>query len=411
METQQPFGGVPSPTNFDKLAKTKDLLVCLESGTLRSQVFRALDDSPCIAPLASGVVESFSRKMKEFCLEMDIPLAENCPKAEKAFVCQTKGTVLGVGFDSNSMSWFFSKEKAEKVVKRCLDVAGSTHVDLKQMQQLMGSVNDLGQMCPTVKFHKRAGNVFLASFEGNYQVIRMVPEKLKKELLVIAKVAEKAQEGLPIAERQVQPSLNALVFYTDAAGASFTWSRGERVFHNNEDRGVACIGGTEIADIWCWSRVFWPPELLTSLKDDRGRSFGSKSTTLEAVGMLLPFLAFPDRVRGKNIVFKIDNMAVLFGWYNGYVKQDETASEVLKSVQYISSVLGTVVNVQHVGRVSDELAELADELSRRKQSKKPEACKALESAEFREVSSFLTEWLADPCGGSKLCGKLLKEMN
>ena len=127
--------------------------------------------------------------------------------------------------------------------------------------------------------------------------------------------------------------------------------------------------------------------------------------------MLLPFLAFPDRVRGKNIVFKIDNMAVLFGWYNGYVKQDETASEVLKSVQYISSVLGAVVNVQHVDRVSDELAELADELSRRKQSKKPEACKALESAEFREVRSFLTEWLADPCGGSKLCGKLLKEMN
>ena len=327
-------------------------MVCLESGTLRSQVFRALDDSPCIAPLASGVVESFSRKMKELCLEMDIPLAENCPKAEKAFVCQTKGTVLGVGFDSNSMSWFFSKEKAEKVVKRCLDVAGSTHVDLKQMQQLMGSVNDLGQMCPTVKFHKRAGNVFLASFEGNYHVIRMVPEKLKKELLVIAKVAEKAQEGLAIAERQVQPS-----------------------------------------------------------QDDRGRSFGSKSTTLKAVGMLLPFLAFPDRVRGKNIVFKIDNMAVLFGWYNGYVKQDETASEVLKSVQYISSVLGTVVNVQHVDRVSDELAELADELSRRKQSKKPEACKALESAEFREVRSFLTEWLADPCGGSKLCGKLLKEMN
>ena len=90
-------------------------------------------------------------------------------------MCQTKGTVLGVGFDSNSMSWFFSKEKAEKVVKRCLDVAGSTHVDLKQMQQLMGSVNDLGQMCPTVKFHKRAGNVFLASFEGNYHVIRIVP--------------------------------------------------------------------------------------------------------------------------------------------------------------------------------------------------------------------------------------------
>ena len=295
-------------------------------------------------------------------------------------------------------------------MKQCLDVAGSTHTSLKQMQQLLGSVNDLGQMSPTVKFHKIVGNDFLASFEENYHIIRMVPEKLKKELEVIAKVAEGAQEGLSITERQVQPSLKALVFYTDAVGASYTWSKGERVYHNNEDRGVACIGGTEIADIWCWSRVNWPQERLTCLKDDRGRSFGSKSTTLEAVGMLRPFLAFPDGVSGKSIVFKIDNIAVLFGWYSGYAKQDEGASEVLKSVQYISNVMGTVVNVQHAERVSDELAELAEELSRRKQSKKPKAREALEKAEFREVKSFLTEWLTDPCGKSDLCKKLLKEI-
>ena len=77
-------------------------------------------------------------------------------------------------------------------MKRCLDVAGSTHTSLKQMQQLLGSVNDLGQMSPTVKFHKIVGNDFLASFEGNYHIIRMVPERLKKELEVIAKVAEGA---------------------------------------------------------------------------------------------------------------------------------------------------------------------------------------------------------------------------
>ena len=99
-------------------------------------------------------------------------------------------------------------------MKQCLDVAGSTHTSLKQMQQLLGSVNDLGQMSPTVKFHKIVGNDFLASFEGNYHIIRMVPERLKKELEVIAKVAEGAQEGLSITERQVQPSLKALVQYS-----------------------------------------------------------------------------------------------------------------------------------------------------------------------------------------------------
>ena len=48
------------------------------------------------------------------------------------------------------------------------------------------------------------------------------------------------------------------------------------------------------------------------------------------------------------------------------VKNDKkTASEVLKRVHYISSLTGTTVNVEHVDRVSDDMAELADELSRR----------------------------------------------
>ena len=57
--------------------------------------------------------------------------------------------------------------------------------------------------------------------------------------------------------------------------------------------------------------------------------------------MLLPFLAFQDSVRGKSIVFNIDNIAVLFGWYSGYVKHDETASEVLKSAYYHGRLIGT----------------------------------------------------------------------
>ena len=64
VETQQGFGGVPSPSNFDRLAKTKDVVVCIKSGTPRSKVHRALDDSPCVAQAGSGIVERFSATMK-----------------------------------------------------------------------------------------------------------------------------------------------------------------------------------------------------------------------------------------------------------------------------------------------------------------------------------------------------------
>ena len=33
VETRQPFGGIPAPSNFDRLGNTKDLVVCLLSGT------------------------------------------------------------------------------------------------------------------------------------------------------------------------------------------------------------------------------------------------------------------------------------------------------------------------------------------------------------------------------------------
>ena len=335
VETRLAFGGVPSPINFDRLGKTKDLVVCLRSGTPRKNVFRALDDSPCVAPKNSGITEAFSKEMRELCRDVNIPLADNCPLREKAFEMTTKGTVLGVGFDSLTMKWFYSEEKADRVKRRCLDARRSQHLDLKQVQKLMGSINDLAQMCPLIKFHKRSGNVLLTRFGGNENILLRVHQELKEDLLFIAKVAESSKAGLPVADPDGMPTLAALTFYTDAAGASFSMRNGDRVFHNNKGKGVACVAGTELNDVWGWTRISWPDQLLTDQKDEKGRSFGCKSTTLESVGILLPLLAFPEKVKGRNLIFKIDNIAVMFGWQHGYVKNDATASEILKSAQYL----------------------------------------------------------------------------
>ena len=78
--------------------------------------------------------------------------------------------------------------------------------------------------------------------------------------------------------------------------------------------------------------------------------------------------------KGDMLFLKIDNMAVLLGWYRGYVKTDKSASEVLKGVHYLSGLLGTTVHVEHVDRISTDMAQLADELSRMKFSKKRLSC-------------------------------------
>ncbi len=70
-----------------------------------------------------------------------------------------------------------------------------------------------------------------------------MPENVKKDMLVLAKIADTARIGLPIPSRPSAGPLSTAIFYTDAAGASYTMVGGERVYHDNEGKGVACLGG------------------------------------------------------------------------------------------------------------------------------------------------------------------------
>ena len=71
-------------------------------------------------------------------------------------------------------------------------------------------------------------------------------------------------------------------------------------------------------------------------------------------------------------------------------------------------MLGTTVNIEHVDRVSTEMANLADELSRKAVSDNPEAREALERVDQSVVCSHLLRWLKDPVGEKNLCRMLVQ---
>ena len=131
-------------------------------------------------------------------------------------------------------------------------------------------------------------------------------DKLNTELRLAAMIANSIKRGLPLTEKPSQLSLSALIFYSDAAGTSYSIVEGQRVFHDNTDRGVSCIGGSDIDNIWIWTRRSWPADLLTGKKDIRGKSF----TTQEAVGMHCLSWLFRKKSE-RRIHFKIDNVAVM----------------------------------------------------------------------------------------------------
>ena len=90
------------------------------------------------------------------------------------------------------------------------------------------------------------------------------------------------------------------------------------------------------------------------------------------------------------------------------MRHDRTALKVLKAEQYLSSFLGVTVHGAHIPRMSDPLAEIADELSRKDNNFKGRTNRVLTNGIFQKVESCLTDWLQNP-GESSLCERILKE--
>jgi hypothetical protein len=408
-ETRMIFGASPSVANFDILGATLVELAVAESGVPRHLVSRALDDIPVLAPKGTNWSAKFGNAFKSICADCGVKVAENCPRNVKAFENQKKGTVLGIVFDSVKQEWSLAREKADKIIRAIQVFSETTYVDLKQTQSVMGLVNDLAQMSPILKFFKYSGNSFLGSFSGNEAIVKSPSSQLKKDLMVCLKVANQARVGLPIAFRPSSPPLKAKQFFSDAAGAKFSMCNGTRVNHSAEnDRGAACLEVEDEKVTW-WGQVTWPLSFLNEKLDARGRSFGCKTTTLEALGMLIPFLAIPKEVAGLHVVVHVDNMALVYGWMNGNVKNDETASILLRSLALVASYLGTIVHVVHIARCSDEWSDLADKLSR-KSTMTAEVRKKLRFARKGVIPRVVTDWLQRPSENWDLPFKLLESV-
>ena len=83
-------------SNFDELEHTLQT-VSLSMANLPSQlVFRQLDDLPFVAPAWTNWCAELSDIYSQVCSDVNVSLAKECPKFDKAFVNSKKGKVLGI---------------------------------------------------------------------------------------------------------------------------------------------------------------------------------------------------------------------------------------------------------------------------------------------------------------------------
>jgi hypothetical protein len=330
------------------------------------------------------------------CKKVNIQLAANCPNQEKAFENRQRGVVLGVRFDTRDLTWEFREEKADNLIASILMAIRAEYMSLQQMQKLMGEVNDFAQMCPFIKAFKHPANAFMGAFGTDKQLLLPMPAQVAEDLRVCARTARASKTGLPIPARPGGAPLGSLVFTSDAAGAAFTEVKGVRIPTNcSGDRGVACISADAHGNIVYWSLVTWPMYFLAEAVDGKGAHFGCKTATLEAVGTLLPFLNIPEALRGRHIILKLDNMAVVHGWASKGVRKDVAASILIRAIHLISSYLGCTVHVKHLPRMSSDLSKLADPLSR-KATTRAEDLAEMAHVPMSMPHPILGEWLEHP---------------
>ena len=229
-------------------------------------------------------------------------MAKDCPNHEKSFGPSTFGTVLGINFDTTLMEWSITAEKEASLQQEIDCFMGKKVCTLKEIQKILGKLSNFAQMCDLLRSFKFSLLLQLRKFEGCENSRKLISKELKDDLWVWKKAISEARTGIPIRNIFDEPPLSPETFMSDAAGAVFEWENGScKNVSEKGDWGVASVGHIE-GKVTRVALIRWPENLLTVAKNRNGKFFGSLSATLEAVGLLLPFLTVTHRGCQKRAV-------------------------------------------------------------------------------------------------------------
>jgi hypothetical protein len=410
IELKKVFGSKETVSAYDRLNNTLVSVAAASAGLSKQLIHRTLDDVPVVTPASSEAGPVFAEVYSGICAQIGASLAPQCPNLEKAFSDSTQGTVLGIRFDTDSLTWSISKEKKFKILDRIRGPIMGHHIGLNDLQKLIGSLNDVGQMCPFLRGFRQPLHSFLVSFKDAKEVMLPAPPEVKKDLRIWAVAMDTAAAGLPIPSRPSHHLPSAIVFVSDASGAQFNKCQGRFVtIPFDGERGAASINAIEKDDLWFYASVTFSKSFLLEARDSSDHAYGCKSSTLEAIGLILPFLGCPALLIGREVSLLTDNEALVHGWPKRRVPHDTSVSIFLRALHMIAAFLGASVEVRHLPRVSTPSAELADALTR---STTTLEChrQTVSSAPPVRIPQALYDWLQSPNEDWNLSYELLSQV-
>ena len=401
IETTQMFGAKTAVANFDVLGHTILSLALSYCSVPRNLVHRQIDDVPIVAPRHTVWCEEFSDRYRSLCKELNVELAEDCPNLEKAFSNKTRGTVLGIEFDTTNLAWRLPKDKRTEYMNLVNEILEAGVLNTITCESLLGKLNFVTTMAPFMKSFKKPLNNMLSVLVESGQKTIPLTEEVVHDLKVWWAFLKQNIEWSPIADQWSPPPIRHKVITTDAAG----WAEGEDVYTKV---GVGSIGLDEEGRICLASQLFWEGEKVFWFKDGNDKHLGCKTTTLEMAGILVPFLMYPDLLTNQHVVVQVDNIGCYYAWENGY-SNDDTATILVRTLRLVSAYLSTVIHVVHHRRKSSWESLVADRLTREKTTSSWDKS-LIRSFSGRKLPQGFEEWMKKPVCDWRLPVVIVKEL-
>ena len=218
IEKRMIFGARTAVGNFDIFGNSLRSLALAKSSIPANLVHRQLDDVPSVAPAKTGWDTEFTENYGKICKRIKVGLAEDCPRSEKAFRNVTRGKVLGIFFDTVTLSWMMPDDKKQRALADIKMAVDGEKFDLLAMQKLMGRLNDVSLMCPYLNGFKRLLLDDLSTLQSMNGKAMVLSNQSRKDLQTWAGMLADKDVWMPIARQPQAPPVYRKEFSSDAAG-------------------------------------------------------------------------------------------------------------------------------------------------------------------------------------------------
>ena len=391
------FGAVSSAGIFDRTAKVILFCVMVRSCIHKDLVVQHLDDCCACAPASSNVLERFDAEFAAVAEFLGVKLAPR-DDPDKSFGPSTRGTVLGVFYDTIAWTWAVPQDKLIRII---LDIEALVDADWLVKQEklwsVVGKIMHVRLLVPGGKFNLY--HLIKANGQStNGKAWVPISAEAKRQLWFWQAMLRVCSGVTTIPRLEDSLPAWALDVYTDAAGGST----------QTKLLGVGAVCGS-----W-WVYLPWGRAINAGRWTENGRRLDRVMSALELVGPLLGLCAASGACRNNAVRFWVDNSGSCYIWEKGYSSSCPLSSALVCAISCVAAGIGCRVEIKKISRCSTPLADMADALSKAAFGRfwilAKTAAPALDLLPM-EIPRALKSWIENPTPDFDLGRKILEEIS